>query len=536
LPNETTVSFLQDQALQAELLLLGFEQSPPAPGIGIEVASVIDYNGNIYGQLDITALGGMGGFGSPSVGSGSPQGDFENDVGYASAVGWQNYGAPDTMLGGLWIPDQIGTSSEQIISAKNNNTIGEIGTLIEPFLPPAYTVNGAEVSFTPIDISTAGVVIGTSSTNNPPSPNTYFLYNLDGADGTETIPGAAYLYNLNHATRNMTSSGTVTPVECPQVLGADANSIPMLFQKNPNTGSYEANYMDDLIGAASGWSGFAPSPGSYVINDSGLIIGTATYTPTGTADPIPAGQHGVLLVPVQITLLNGSTPDFDGTIVTGMPSDFPTPGVPGTPYGNSAADAGTNLGVATPMGAGRNNNAPDNAYSFVLMAATKAPPGFQYRWERFIQRRSWYIKKTTSGTNTFWDVSWRSSRGFSDGDTNDLKNPGDFDDSTPSSVKHEFYAHDSSALGYGFAGDSSMNTNDCIHEEKNFIYKVQISPDGTNWTDAATMPVAQSETITYKATQGSAATDWAGVPNFTGGNTMTQGASNSLLGRVFKMT
>lgn len=33
------------------------------------------------------------------------------------------------------------------------------------------------------------------------------------------------------------------------------------------------------------------------INDSGSIVGTATYTPTGTTDPIAAGSHGVLLVP-----------------------------------------------------------------------------------------------------------------------------------------------------------------------------------------------------------------------------------------------
>lgn len=339
------------------------------------------------------------------------------------------------------------------------------------------------------------------------------------------------IYGINTQT---TTVGTNT-VSAPQIVGSDSTGANVLLwdrtyydgtiNTNTTNGGYVAKNLNLLIPGATGtntppWTITSVSG----INNYGAIVGTATYSGTNFA----TGTHGVMLVPVQITLLNGSNPDFDGTIVTVMPSDFPTPGVPATPYDNSAADAGTNLGVATPMGAGRNNNAPDNAYSFVLMAAAKAPPGFQYQWERFIQRRSWYIKKTTSGTNSFWDVSWRSSRGFSDNDTNDLKNTGDFDDSTPSSVKHEFYSHDSSALGYGLAGDSSMNTNDCIHEEKNFIYKVQISPDGINWTDAATMPVAQSETITYIATQGSAATDWAGVPNFTGGNTMTQGASNSL--------
>jgi len=41
------------------------------------------------------------------------------------------------------------------------------------------------------------------------------------------------------------------------------------------------------------------------INDSGAIVGTATYTPQGQNDPIAAGQHGVMLVPVQFKAQTG---------------------------------------------------------------------------------------------------------------------------------------------------------------------------------------------------------------------------------------
>ena len=38
--------------------------------------------------------------------------------------------------------------------------------------------------------------------------------------------------------------------------------------------------------------------------NKGAIVGTATYTPTGTGDPIPAGSHGVLLAPLELDLVN----------------------------------------------------------------------------------------------------------------------------------------------------------------------------------------------------------------------------------------
>ena len=44
------------------------------------------------------------------------------------------------------------------------------------------------------------------------------------------------------------------------------------------------------------------------INDVGAIVGTATYTPTGTTDPIAAGSHGVILAPFVVTQSNYPVP------------------------------------------------------------------------------------------------------------------------------------------------------------------------------------------------------------------------------------
>ena len=56
---------------------------------------------------------------------------------------------------------------------------------------------------------------------------------------------------------------------------------------------------------------------AHTINDPGAIVGTATYTPTGTTDPIVAGSHGVMLVP--FSLKNLADP-YQGSTVIGTPS------------------------------------------------------------------------------------------------------------------------------------------------------------------------------------------------------------------------
>jgi len=55
---------------------------------------------------------------------------------------------------------------------------------------------------------------------------------------------------LNHATRYQhDANGNVipTPIECPQVVGYDANGNAVLCQKNPDTNQYEVSSINDLL-------------------------------------------------------------------------------------------------------------------------------------------------------------------------------------------------------------------------------------------------------------------------------------------------
>jgi hypothetical protein len=276
------------------------------------------------------------------------------------------------------------------------------------------------------------------------------------------------------------------------------------------------------------------------INDSGCIVGTATSSgsaPTTSvggsnfldsalapADtfPVPAsGSHGVLLIPLQLKLLNGSTPDFDGTIPTNVIASPENPN-----YANDVVGAGgdSQLGVL-PMGQGRPTY-PNDAYTVQTLVAAQAPStnsAIQYQWERYLTRRSWYIQSTNSGASYY--VTQRSSLGtttpFNDTGSSNYYN------TTPSSVKHEFYLHDTSAIAYGYmANDTNgyMPTGSYILEKKAFTYQVNVSFDGTNWTPGPSLPVEQITTIKYRSTAGTnAVSNWVGVPNLQGGNAFTYG-------------
>ncbi|MEI9966934.1 MAG: hypothetical protein WDN67_04920 [Candidatus Moraniibacteriota bacterium] len=42
------------------------------------------------------------------------------------------------------------------------------------------------------------------------------------------------------------------------------------------------------------------SPTGHSINDQGVIVGTAVYTPQDPSDPTPTGLHGIMLIPMQL--------------------------------------------------------------------------------------------------------------------------------------------------------------------------------------------------------------------------------------------
>jgi hypothetical protein len=268
------------------------------------------------------------------------------------------------------------------------------------------------------------------------------------------------------------------------------------------------------------------------MNGSGAIVGTATYTPKppttppGPPDPIAAGSHGVMLLPLQLKLLNGSTADFDGTTPTSVIASPENPN-----YANDVAGAGgeTQLGVL-PMGQGR-PTFPNNAYTVQTLVAAQAPAnmsGLQYQWKRFLTRRSWYLQSTNSGTS--WHVTQRSNRGTTT--PADDTGSSDYYNTTPSSTKHEFYFQDTSALAYGnYANDTNgyLPVGSYILEEKAFTYQVNTSFDGVTWALGMSLPVQQTITVKIQAAGTNAVSSWVGYPNLQGGNVFTNGMINPVI-------
>jgi len=197
--------------------------------------------------------------------------------------------------------NQTGTTVTTTI-AKNNHTAGtstNLGTSVT-----TNTLDGAAVNFQPVDISTAGAVISYNGAS-------CFVRYSDATQ--ETIPGATSITSLNHATRNKhNADGSVTPMECPQIVGWNSTGCA-LFQKNPDTNAYESPLLSQLVAPNSGWTV------NYVmaINDSGCIVGGANYS--GSNTNIVTGQHGCLLIPVQVTSVS-----FDGTKYWQLESDDAT--------------------------------------------------------------------------------------------------------------------------------------------------------------------------------------------------------------------
>ena len=150
-----------------------------------------------------------------------------------------------------------------------------------------------------------------------------------------------------------------------QIVGRDGElwekSIPPNSPPGtlPTWNSNNPWHLDDLVPTDSGWSNI----GAVKINNSGAIVGTATYTPQHPNDSIPAGQHGVLLIPFEIdheaTLGSGNydklstTPIFqpnDGA-GRGLPAPTDSPGITFTATHNGAGVVtGLSATISTSIG------------------------------------------------------------------------------------------------------------------------------------------------------------------------------------------
>ena len=246
--------------------------------INLSSSNCIDYNGRIYGYGQVDALFDIDGNEYPSY----------------DGVTWANFSASPTELGAVYTGN-TGTMDDPVYEslgvqkvvgpAKNNHTIMRSQTLAgssELPTPDSYFVDGVEVPDWPLAINTAGDTI---LINFPPT----IRYS---SGSTESITGCYNAYDINQSLlAKHNSDGSVTLVDCPQIIGTNPLQQPTVFQKNPDTNTYQAQKLSDLVSQGSGWSSLTGN----LINDSGAIVGTATYTGTNTA--IAQGSHGVLLAP-----------------------------------------------------------------------------------------------------------------------------------------------------------------------------------------------------------------------------------------------
>jgi hypothetical protein len=218
--------------------------------------------------------------------------DDQEEIGsdaYLEEGFWSIYYAPEASASSLDFSISTGTCYG-VFFAKDGHTAGYNNT--------AYTdqlaVDENPVSFQPTDINTSGDAIGYDPNTGAP-----FIYVGEVTSSlSAAVPDASNVWGLNSALRLEHSTGTW--VDCPQFVGVDQDNNPILFQNDPDTGVYDVWYFNDLISSQANWSGFSTAGGGYgntIINDSGVILGAAIYTPSGSSDPTPAGPYSVLLVP-----------------------------------------------------------------------------------------------------------------------------------------------------------------------------------------------------------------------------------------------
>jgi len=262
------------------------------------------------------------------------------------------------------------------------------------------------------------------------------------------------------------------------------------------------------------------------INDSGAIVGTAAFS--GTDTNIAPGSHGVLLLPCQLTLLNGDTNTnsrdgvlFDGTRPTTISATSPFNthttldiGAQGTPgYANDGKDV---LGVDKPLGRGR-GDVPGQCYTYSLIVAAKVSPAsanVTYTWGRTYMDRGVTIRKITTATNAYWYVQT----------VNSLSNPTglpatpEWDTGTPlgytftPSANNLLCGYDNPAMNLAFF--SSCSTNDYAYEKADYAYYLTNSIGSAN--AVATMHVGTKLIAKRLTTTGTIATDWSGISNTAG--------------------
>ena len=363
--------------------------------------------------------------------------------------------------------------------------------------------------------------------DEPAASDIASLYRLNGINASGTAVGVtsqgAVAYSGSPPTATVLGQGEALAVNTSgQIVGVDSagafsfspgsffrNGNALLWEMTNYAGTPTTNYvqksLNDLLPDANGMLVNAATG----INNQGVIVGTYS-SGVYNSSYNPVNAHGVMLLPLQLRLLNGSTPDFDGTTPK---SYIQAPENPGYAANLLYSGGVANFGAA-PMGTGAAS--PVTGYFCEVQVAARAPAtisSIQYRWKRYVIGRVWYL-----GFNgSVWTVKNRNTYGTQIADAPwGTPDDGGALNFIPNSINQEFYYGDGPGIMYPATGvnDSSYHKGDFIHQENCFTYVVQFSLDGVNWQNGATLQIQQSLSAQYKQNYtGVASADLQGIAN-----------------------
>lgn len=151
-------------------------------------------------------------------------------------------------------------------------------------------VDGQAVSYWPVDLNEAGIIIGFNDKGN-------VIFIQQGTQ-TQSID-SAFPSAINNRIRTVLNiNGTTTDVSCPQLLGYYGTEST-LWQRNLDGTSYLRFKLEDMIPEMAGWE----LHDLLDLNDSGMIVGSGTYT----GPKAEAETHGFLLLPIEFELVHTET-------------------------------------------------------------------------------------------------------------------------------------------------------------------------------------------------------------------------------------
>jgi hypothetical protein len=473
-----------------------------SPGVSYWYAEAddVDYNGTIYGVAQTASV------------SDFDPGNPDETVAVTDGVSWS--GGVRSELGDVYLeltydsddnPEivQEGTY-KQVIFARNNHTLGYVASSDGSEM--SWTADGTNVDYFPIFINSAGDALGID-----PDDFSHRVYYAAG--GSDSAAGIGTFKDLNHATLWNGSSN----VDCPQIIGTDTNSAPVVFQRDPVSGVLNTTY---IVPSDTNYTSIVPG----LINDAGAIEATAMYG---------GAKHVVLLLPCQFRLLNGSTNsadvdgmDFNGNRPTTISatSNYVDSTVIANDIGNTNSlgnDGIDVLGIDTPLGQGRPVlNVPfyGNSYiaSIMMLARVESPAATNvtYAWYRDYQIRGVTIENTSTNTWYVKAVGYPSGIPTPNPDwTNSISGY----QTTASSTNNNVVAiYDNPGMYISQYTNNGPNTNgphinDYVYQKVKFTYYLTNSI-GTA-SALATQNVGTYIVVQKTNNSGVIANDWSGKEN-----------------------